>query len=132
MDRTKQAAAYANSPGVKYDAGKPRMELLQFRALEEVARVATYGATKYEAHNWRNGMPWARLIGASLRHTTAWMCGQDRDPETGCQHLAHAAWCLLSIVEFAMQPEFYHHFDDRFVMPTNKKARLVRASKRIK
>src|SRR5690625_5602535 len=43
--------------GLKFDADKPRMELLiqgMPRALEEVGRVLTFGAQKYAAHSWKH------------------------------------------------------------------------------
>ena len=34
------------------------------------------------------------------RHIFAWWGGEDKDPETGFSHLAHAACCLLFLMEF--------------------------------
>lgn len=84
---------------VKYDVGKPRMELLSPWVLVEVAKVMTHGAVKYEAHNWRNGFNWTRPIGAALRHITAWLEGEDLDPEWNLPHLAHAICCLMFTLE---------------------------------
>lgn len=86
--------------GVKYDAGKNRWDLLPFRALDEVVKVYTYGAQKYDDHNWRKGMRWGRVIAALFRHTTAWLRGEQVDAESGLHHLAHATFCLLSLLEF--------------------------------
>lgn len=86
--------------GVKYDAGKPRMELLPFEALEAVARVMAFGAVKYGDHNWRGGMAWTRLLGAALRHLGAWARGEKADPESGESHLAHAACCILFLLTY--------------------------------
>lgn len=84
---------------VKFDAGKPRAELLPPIATLEVVKVLTYGASKYTDHNWRLGFRWTRPIGASLRHIMAWLGGEDNDPETGINHLAHAACSLLFVIE---------------------------------
>ncbi len=83
--------------GVKLDAGKPRADLLPADALLEVAAVLDYGAKKYAARNWEKGMAWGRLSGALLRHLFAWMGGEERDPESGLRHLAHAACCALML-----------------------------------
>ncbi len=88
------------SDGIKYDQEKIRTDLLSASAIEEVAKVLTYGAKKYTAHNWRLGMAWSRLLGASIRHVFAFMRGEDRDPETGFCHLAHAMCCLMFLLEF--------------------------------
>ena len=82
--------------GVKLE----RFDLIPFDALEEVARVYGYGARKYAEHNWARGYAWSLTLGALLRHVSRFMCGEDRDPETGCLHLAHAAWHCLTLIAF--------------------------------
>ena len=86
--------------GVKHDAGKPRMDLLPPEALLEIAEVLALGASKYSAHNWRKGFAYSRLIAASLRHLFAWVGGENKDPESGKSHLAHAACCLMFLITF--------------------------------
>lgn len=88
-----------NSGGTKYDDGKPRMELLPGPALREVAKVLTFGAKKYDPWNWQKGFSWGRLAGACLRHLFSWLSGEDNDPETGLSHLAHAACCILFLLD---------------------------------
>lgn len=83
----------------KDDAGKVRVELVPPAALLEVGRAFTYGAEKYGADNWRKGAGWSRYVGASLRHVLAWSSGEDADAESGLSHLAHAAACLLILME---------------------------------
>lgn len=75
--------------GVKHDQNKPRMDLLDTFALVELSKVLSFGATKYAAHNWRNGIAVSRMIGASYRHLSAFNGGQTIDPETGLSHIAH-------------------------------------------
>ena len=86
--------------GVKHDSGKPRMDLLPPEALREAAAVLALGAEKYDAHNWRKGFAYSRLIAAALRHIFAWVGGENTDPESGKSHLAHAACCLLFLITF--------------------------------
>ncbi len=90
----------SNDGGKKFDAGKVRLELLPSRALREVARVLTFGAKKYGDWNWAKGMKWSRLYGATQRHLTAWVDGEDNDPETGISHLAHAACSMLFLLVY--------------------------------
>ena len=75
--------------GVKFDAGKLRMDLLPPDALEALARILTDGAVKYGSRNWERGMAWSRPYAALLRHLLAWWGGQDTDPESGHPHLWH-------------------------------------------
>lgn len=98
----------------KHDTAKVRMELLSPIALTEVAKVLTFGADKYEAHNWRKGFLWSRLLGATLRHLLAFIGGQDKDSETGLSHLAHASCCLMFLLEHEVT---HKDKDDRYKAP---------------
>lgn len=88
--------------GIKHDTDKTRYDLLPFLALEEVAKVLTFGAKKYDDWNWSKGFKFSRVISAMFRHLTAWVTGQDKDPETGLSHLAHAACCVLFLLTFEL------------------------------
>lgn len=104
----------------KNDHGKPPMGLLPHRPLADIARVLAYGATKYALHNWRAGLPWLRLISAAERHIGAWTDGETHDPESGINHLAHAACSLLFLLEYARtHPEM----DDRYWPESRQEAR---------
>lgn len=81
--------------GKKFDAEKPRMDLISSIWIKGVAEVLTFGARKYAAHNWRKGIVQSRLLGAGLRHLFAFLQGEDFDPETGLCHLDHASCCLM-------------------------------------
>lgn len=89
------------SEGIKHDDNKLRYDLLPAEALEDVVRVYTYGAkTKYEPRNWQKGLSWCRIFAAIMRHMWAWLRGEDRDPESGLLHPAHAAWGCLALLEY--------------------------------
>lgn len=88
------------SEGQKNDQGKPRMSLLSSSALEELAKVMSFGAVKYQDHNWRRGFKWSRLMDATLRHINAFNGGNRKDPETNLTHLAHAMANLMMLIEF--------------------------------
>lgn len=100
-----------NDAGVKDDSSKPPMHLIDGYALEQLAMVLAFGAKKYAAHNWRNGLAQTRLISAAMRHLSAFNGGQDTDPETGLHHAAHAMCCCMFMVWMsANKPQF----DDRY------------------
>lgn len=79
--------------GMKFDMGKTRLELIPTELIDGVGRVLTFGASKYEAENWRNftEADFPRLVGASMRHMEAYRRGEVIDPESGLPHLAHIA-----------------------------------------
>jgi hypothetical protein len=99
--------------GVKYDFDKIRLELLPLAALEEIGKVFTFGAKKYEDRNWEKGILYSRVFGALLRHLFLWWCNKTRDDETGINHLAHAGCCLLFLLHYEQYPYLYKKFDDR-------------------
>ncbi len=84
----------------KHDAGKRRFDLLPANALAQVADVYTYGAEKYDTHNWRKGMDWSRVFSAVQRHLWAFWSGTDNDPESGLPHLAHAVFGCFTLLEY--------------------------------
>jgi hypothetical protein len=104
--------------GLKYDENKPRMDLLDWTALEGLAKVLTFGANKYEAHNWRKGLEYSRVISAMLRHLAAVQRGEDVDPESGLPHVDHIGCCWMFLSNFTKtKPEL----DDRAINTTRNK-----------
>lgn len=87
---------------VKYDDGKPDLSLLPPEALFAIAEVFTFGAKKYAPDNWRGGFAYRRVFAALLRHLLAWLRGEDKDPETGLAHLAHAGCNLMFLLTFVI------------------------------
>ena len=88
------------SHGKKYDSGKPKLYLLPPKSINEVGKVLTFGAEKYDPHNWRKVDDLQnRYSSAALRHIFAHIDGEDEDQETGLSHLAHAICCLMFKLE---------------------------------
>jgi len=96
--------------GKKYDQGKPMYNLLPADALEEVVKVLTVGAVRYnepiDQENWRLvDNPQTRYFAAAQRHLWADKRGEDIDagteehPGTDCYHLA----CAISSLLFKLQ-----------------------------
>lgn len=96
--------------GKKYDAGKPMYNLLPADALEEVVKVLTVGAMRYnepvDQENWRLvANPQTRYFAAAQRHQWADQRGEfiDKSTETStgtdCYHLA----CAIASLMFKLQ-----------------------------
>jgi hypothetical protein len=89
--------------GIKHDKEKNRVDLLPVDALEEIAKVLSFGAKKYGERNWAKGMKWSRVYGALLRHMFAFFLGKDKDEETGLPHLAHAGCCIMFLLSYQLR-----------------------------
>lgn len=86
--------------GKKFDNKKPDHTLVCKAFIDGVADVMGYGAEKYGRHNYLEGMDHSRLLAACSRHLTAYIDGQDTDPESGFCHLQHAAANLNMLLNF--------------------------------
>lgn len=84
----------------KFDNDKLRYDLIPADALEELAKVYTYGARKYGDKNWRFGMKWNRIFGAIQRHLWSFWKGANEDDESKIHHLAHAAWGCFTLLNY--------------------------------
>jgi hypothetical protein len=87
--------------GKKFDNGKPDLSLCPSIALKEMAFALMLGEQKYGRYNYCGGLEASRLIGAALRHLTAWNDGEDNDPESGHSHLGNALACIAMILRTA-------------------------------
>lgn len=102
---------------MKFDTDKLPVNLLSTEALLQTAAVLKFGADKYHAHNWRDGFAWSRPLAAAMRHIMAYNDGEDKDPESGLSHLAHAACCIMFLLEFE---KTHPELDDRYKVDVHK------------
>lgn len=77
--------------GIKYNTGKLRYDLVHPEAHEGMVDILTFGAEKYAARNWENGMKWSSIIASLKRHLAAMERGEDYDKESGRLHADHVA-----------------------------------------
>jgi hypothetical protein len=91
------------SEAIKFDEDKPRMDLVPWDAVMEVARVLALGSVKYGDRNWEHGFQYSRLYGAVFRHMALAASGESADPETGRLHLSHAACSILMLLATVMR-----------------------------
>lgn len=98
----------AHVPGAKLDAGKIRAGLMLNgfpRAINEVAKVTTYGAQKYSPNGWAevpDGV--ARYDDAKVRHMLAG-AREFYDQESGLLHMAQECWNALAKLELWLRFE---------------------------
>lgn len=122
--------------GLKYDTGKPPMELLPHDSLVELAMVLKAGEVKYSAGNWTRGIEMRRLIGAAYRHLGEFNSGRDYDEETKTLHIANAAVNLLfAIWMYKNKPELDNRWLKKDLTPNkaiDKTKKGNNANKRTK
>lgn len=87
--------------GIKYDSEKPDYSLIPPNALDDVVKVLTYGAQKYDRNNWQKLENLDdRYFAAAQRHLWALKKGETHDSETKVHHAAHAICCMMFLLEF--------------------------------
>lgn len=93
----------ADGGGLRFNAGKNRLDLIPPEWPWALGDVTTKGSYKYEERNWERGMKWSIMIGCALRHIYKFAAGERYDPETGCHHLAMAAWNVLALMSYDLR-----------------------------
>ena len=92
--------------GMKRPAGKTEWSLLPWKPLEEIVGVFTHGKNKYARDNWKDNVSENPdyYVDAALRHFVGWMLGRNggTDAESGKNHLAHAASCIIILLWLEM------------------------------
>lgn len=95
---------------MKDDQDKPDFTLIPPFSIEEVAKVFTYGAKKYEPFGWlfvEHAID--RYLAATLRHVFSYLQDMDKvDEESGLSPLAHAAASLLIACEHEIRNREKH------------------------
>lgn len=83
----------ASSGAQREKLGALPYDLVPYQEFSEAfTRVAEFGAKKYEAWNWSKGLPRVQLLGSLLRHTFAYLRGEDRDADSQLLHTDHILW----------------------------------------
>lgn len=88
-----------------------RYDLIPWAALDVVARIYSFGATKYDDHNWRRGIDWGDHYAALIRHARAFWEGEDLDPESGEHHMGHVVFHALALI---LASEEHPALDNRY------------------
>lgn len=94
---------------------------------DSYVRVATYGFKKYgSSWNWSLGLRRTQIIGSLLRHTFAYLRGEDIDTESGLSHTDHILWNAVALAHSV------HHniLDDREPEPERDYSKIKGKLKR--
>ena len=75
--------------GNKSDSGKAQIHLIPTEAILGMASALAMGAEKYGEYNFREGLEYTRIINSLMRHTLAFLAGEDNDSESGLPHTYH-------------------------------------------
>ena len=97
--------------GERHNAGKLRWALICWRTLEGLVRVLMFGAKKYSDHNWKKGLPTTEIADSLMRHLTAYLNGENIDPESGLPHVDHIQCNAMFLAHMA---KFRPDCDTRF------------------
>jgi hypothetical protein len=73
-------------------------DLVPFQEMTEAyVRVAEFGANKYQPWNWSKGLSRVQILGSLLRHTFAYLRGEDHDADSGLLHTDHILWNAVAL-----------------------------------
>lgn len=101
----------------KNDQEKMDLSLIPAVALEAAAHAFMVGEKKYNRYNYYKGHKSSQLIAALLRHATAWMEGEEKDPKDGQPHLGSVIACAAMILQ---QAKLGTLKDDRYGKESDK------------
>lgn len=93
LEREKQKEQKA----LRYNQGKRKWALVDFKSLEPMVEVLEYGEEKYASWNWMKGQEVTGICESLLRHAFAFIDGEDNDPESGLSHIGHMMSNLMFI-----------------------------------
>lgn len=74
---------------LRYNEGKPKWSLVDFKSLEPMVRVLEYGCKKYDKDNWKKGLDTTEILESLSRHLFALMSGKEYDEESNLPHIGH-------------------------------------------
>lgn len=114
--RLTELTLYSEHPSAASGAQREKLSVLPYDLVpfqeitDAFARVAEYGAKKYAPWNWSKGLSRVQLCCSLLRHTFAYIRGQDYDngPKgSGLLHTDHILWNAA-----ALSHNVHHNLED--------------------
>lgn len=112
----------------RFNSNKLRWSLVDFKSIEPLVRVLEFGAKKYSDHNrnkknWKKGMPVTEVTESLMRHLTAFMDGEDIDPESKESHIGHIQ-CNAMFLTYILE-NMRDKWDDRATSPKTDEIDVV-------
>jgi hypothetical protein len=74
---------------LRYNDGKLKWSLVDYKSLEPMIRVLEYGAEKYSPDNWKRGLDKKEILESMMRHLASVLDGEENCPESGLSHIGH-------------------------------------------
>ena len=74
---------------LRYNEGKTKLDLIPPFVIEELGKVLTFGAEKYDKNNYRKGMAWSKVLDSLMRHLNSFRACEDFDLESVLLNLSH-------------------------------------------
>lgn len=106
---------------IRHNAGKLEWSLVDFRSLESLVRVLEFGKQKYSRNNWKKGLYTRETCESLLRHTYAFLEGQDLDEESGLSHIGHIMFNAMALAHMLREkPEFDNRKEDFSLVTSDK------------
>lgn len=100
MDQGAPVLAPDTNPKTRYGLAKPPLGLIPGTARVLLAQAFADGVAKYGPANWRESpVSASTYVNAAERHLTSWYDGEAVASDSGVHHLAHAAACLLILLD---------------------------------
>ena len=101
--------------GMRFNAGKLRVDLVPADVIEELARVLGYACTQrvppYPERNWERGMKWSDVVASLDRHLLDVKLGRKCDPSgTGLRSTALLLCNAVFLCAYDIRG--MHHLDD--------------------
>jgi Domain of unknown function (DUF5664) len=83
-------------------------DLVPYQEITEAyIRAANYGANNHGAWNWTLGFPRVQIMCSLLRHTFAYIRGEDIDKKSSLSHTDHILWNAVALTH-----SVYHGIED--------------------
>ena len=102
----------------RFNEEKLQWSLVDFKSLEPLVQVLTYGTKKYSRNNWKKGLPPNKTCESLLRHIFAYMSGEDVDPESNLSHIGHM---MCNVMFLSYNATNHPELEDREINNITKK-----------